>query len=263
VLAEILLISWFLNCVTPVRMGDVARAYMLRQRQGVSTQKALGTVVAERVVDVVALLVLLIAAAAAVFHTHMPHQLVPPLLGGGVLCVVCVAGLASLALGHHAARLPFVPATLLSKLDGFRRGAIGSLGTWRLLIPLTVAVWGCEALRLGLVVAALGASHLISPASILLVALLAALLSCIPFLPGGVGLVEGGMVMALGAVAHLSAGAALPIVLLDRCISYVSLIGVGALVVTLGSLCRHSRGAVVVPVQGPRHASPGAVDVAA
>src|ERR1039457_3559504 len=88
-----------------------------------------------------------------------------------------------------------------------------------------------EGARLGLVVFSL---HLVGvhlgPSQFLLIALVAALLTTVPFLPGGLGLVEAGMVGVLISVGDVGRNAALSIALLDRSISYGSVVVVGAVV---------------------------------
>jgi uncharacterized protein (TIRG00374 family) len=98
------------------------------------------------------------------------------------------------------------------------------------LIALTGTVWGLEAARLAFVVFALGFGGLLGPSQFLLVALAAALLTTVPFLPGGLGLVEFGMVTVLVAVGGVSKEQALSIAILDRSISYGSLVVLGFIV---------------------------------
>src|SRR5260221_13330133 len=92
---------------------------------------------------------------------------------------------------------------------------------------LAVAVWCLEATRLGLVVAALDFQSLLHPSQFLLVALVAALLTTVPFTPGGLGLVEAGMVGVLATVADVPRSAGASITVLDRSISYAPVVIIG------------------------------------
>ncbi|TME62115.1 MAG: flippase-like domain-containing protein, partial [Chloroflexi bacterium] len=47
-LLEIIFISWFANSIVPAKLGDLYRAYLLRQEAGVSATRTFGTVMAER-----------------------------------------------------------------------------------------------------------------------------------------------------------------------------------------------------------------------
>ena len=109
-------------------------------------------------------------------------------------------------------------------------GTVHSFGRYPTLLVLTVLVWTCEAARLGFVVFALGDGGKLGPSQFLLVALVAALLTTVPFLPGGLGLVEAGMVGVLIAVAGVGQQVAVSITLLDRSISYGSVVVIGFLV---------------------------------
>ena len=70
-LFQILYISWFVNGVIPLKMGDVYRAYMARANYGTSLTRTLGTVFTERVLDVVTLIVIVLASS--VFVLQMPE----------------------------------------------------------------------------------------------------------------------------------------------------------------------------------------------
>jgi len=59
------------------------------------------------------------------------------------------------------------------------------------------------------------------------VALVAALLTTVPFTPGGLGLVEAGMVGVLATVADVPRTAGASITVLDRSISYGSTLLIG------------------------------------
>ncbi|MBI2911625.1 MAG: flippase-like domain-containing protein, partial [Chloroflexi bacterium] len=59
----IVLLGWFANCLVPARLGDAYRAYLVKRGAGVSFSRTVGTILAERVIDVVVLFSLLLAAA--------------------------------------------------------------------------------------------------------------------------------------------------------------------------------------------------------
>ena len=71
------------------------------------------------------------------------------------------------------------------------------------------------------------------PSQFVLVALVAALLTTVPFTPGGVGLVQAGVATALVIVAGLSKTLAISIALLDGSISWGSLLIIGFIVFAL------------------------------
>jgi uncharacterized protein (TIRG00374 family) len=125
---------------------------------------------------------------------------------------------------------------------------VHSLGRYPALLFLTGMVWAGEAGRLGFVVFALGYGNVLGASQILLVALVAALLTTVPFLPGGLGLVEAGMVGVLIAVGGVSKEAAISIALLDRSISYGSVVAIGFVVFMFTHI--HVPRTKTVPVRG-------------
>jgi uncharacterized protein (TIRG00374 family) len=102
----------------------------------------------------------------------------------------------------------------------------------RSLVPIgvaTVLIWTTEALRLYFVLLAMGTEPNIGVSGAFFVALIASLLTAVPFTPAGVGLVEGGMVFVLHSVYGVAQTEALAISLVDRAISVLSVIVVGSI----------------------------------
>jgi len=95
-----LLVGYLANNILPARLGELVRSHYLGDREGISRASALGTVVVERVVDLVA--VVGIASAALLVLS------VRGVVAGAVLVGAGVAGLllVVLALGIVAHRLP-------------------------------------------------------------------------------------------------------------------------------------------------------------
>lgn len=229
-LVPILVVSFFVNCVVPAKMGDVYRAYLARLRQRVPVARALGTIIAERLLDLVVLMGLLLIAGAIVFHDRAPAVLIPYVVAGVAVCAAGIAAILVMRAGRGQRLLRLLPEAVFHRYESFRMGTVASFRHLDVLIPLTALVWGMESARLALVVLALGDGGSLGPAQLLLIALVAALLTTVPFLPGGLGLVEAGMVGVLVSVGGLGRNAALSIALLDRSISYGSVVAVGAVV---------------------------------
>jgi uncharacterized protein (TIRG00374 family) len=222
---RIVMVSWFANCLLPAKMGDFYRAYLLRQTHPISGSKAFGTIVTERFLDFLVLMGLLIASGLISFHNHVPQAFVPALLTGLVIAMGMVAGLLVARLSDgRITRL--LPASVAARVAHFREGLIDSLGNLPTLFGLTLLVWLLESTRLYLVLQALPLHFSISLPQVIFIALVASLLTTIPALPGGLVLVEGGIVAVL-VFFGLNPNAALSVALLDRFISYWSLIGVG------------------------------------
>jgi hypothetical protein len=229
-LLPILMVSFFVNCVVPAKMGDIYRAYLARLRQRVPAAMALGTIIAERLLDLVVLMVLLLGAGAIVFHDRAPAVLIPYLVAGAAVCAAGIGAILVMRAGRGQRLLRLLPEAVFHRYESFRMGTVDSFRNLPVLLPLTAVVWALESGRLALVVYALGDGSSLGAAQLLLIALVAALLTTVPFLPGGLGLVEAGMVGVLVSVGGIGRESALSIALLDRSISYGSVVIVGAVV---------------------------------
>jgi len=235
---EIVFISWMVNCLVPAKLGDVYRAYLLRMNRAVSTSRTLGTVFIERVLDLFAIAILGLAAGFWSFRDGFDPY-VTFVLGLGVAVVVVLA-LAMLTLRNFGrrilVRLP-VPHSVVELYDRFEEGfftlkarSLPRLGT------LTGIIWSTEALRLWFVIAALGYTDVrLGLSGTFFVALAASLLTAVPLTPGGLGIVEAGMVGILTYIYGVPQGEALTIALIDRSISILSVIIIGAVVYVLSS----------------------------
>jgi glycosyltransferase 2 family protein len=227
-LIGIVITSFFVNCVVPAKMGDIYRGYLARQKLEVPVSKALGTIIAERLIDLIVLMALLLAAGALVFRAKAPGILIPYVVIGLLVCLAGVGVILVMRAGRGQRILRLLPEAVFHRYESLRLGTVDSFARLPTLLGLTVLVWVAEGARLGLVVFSL---HLVGvhlgPSQFLLIALVAALLTTVPFLPGGLGLVEAGMIGVLITVGSVTNSAAVSITLLDRSISYGSLIVIG------------------------------------
>jgi len=231
-LTEIIYLSFFANVVVPARLGELYRAYLLRQEAGVSATRTFGTVLAERLLDLIVLLLLFIPAVIISLHDNLPKEL---RLGLEITLGLVILGVAALfALRMFRERIAkIVPARFREHYYHFQEGMLGSFRRLPTLAGLTVCVWACEALRFFFIVLALNlitgnTIHIVSAA--LVIALGEALLTIIPFTAGGVGLVEGGMAAMILLFNHGSANAgnmSAAAIVLDRSISLLSIWVIG------------------------------------
>jgi len=97
-LVEIIYISFFANVIVPAKLGDLYRAYLLRQNSGVSATRSFGTVLAERLLDLIVLLLLCIPAIIISLHGKLPWEVELSLEVTLAAVVVGVAGLFMLRL---------------------------------------------------------------------------------------------------------------------------------------------------------------------
>ena len=146
---EIIFLSWLVNCVVPAKLGDVYRAYLLKINTAASLSRTFGTVFIERVMDLVAIAVLGIAAGFWSFRDGLP----PAIQLIFAIGLVVVAGLGDRLV--HAAQLrppdprrAAVPAHGPRALRPVRGGRVRgdrASGSFPFLGFLTGTIWMTEA----------------------------------------------------------------------------------------------------------------------
>lgn len=222
---QIITLSWFVNSVLPARAGDAYRCYLIKQRAGASFGISLGTMLAERLIDLVVLVTLLLVSGVVVYGTHAPDRAEQAFLIGGGVVVLGVVGV--IVLWFLRDRLEsFMPTKAVRHYRRVQSGLFSSLSKPVMPVGISVIIWLCDGLRVFLVAWSLG-QHVPYQAAIM-VALLSAMISTIPVTPAGLGFVEGIMIYALTTI-NVSSNTAGAIALLDRVVTYGSLLIVGGI----------------------------------
>ena len=221
--SQLVLLGWFANSVGWLRLGDAYRAYLYRDEQNGSFSRTIGIILAERALDTVLVAILMVAAAP--FLLDSGDSITWVVLG---LAVSMVVGLAAILVAMTWAKGLLVrrlPAWLGVRYERFHQGTMGS---FRRLPEATfwgLLGWMAEIGRMFLVVHALGFE--ISFALMVFLTLANSLLTLVPT-PGGVGAVESGVGGLAVRLSSLTASAAAALVLIDRAITYISVIVLGA-----------------------------------
>lgn len=214
-LGEVIFLSWFVNHLIPAKMGDLYRGLILRRRKQISFALTTGSVLAERVIDMLALLLLAVLAALFFVRGELLSEMRGIVLSVGILAVLMAGGL-FLFWRLDSTLLARLPHRLGERFERFQRGIFTSIKPLWLMLGLTGLAWAAEAGRFFLVANALGVP--LEMPQLLFVFAAGALLLAAPT-PGGLGAVEGGMVgvmLLLGVPVDMAAAVAI----LDRLISY-------------------------------------------
>lgn len=225
-LSAVLLVSWFFNCILPAKLGDAYRIYRVKVDDGIRYSIGFGTVLTERVIDLIVLVLMLAGSAVLAFHGDLPADARNALYVGVGLSVLAVMGLVVLFLvrqhieGH-------IPIRWRNQWQALQESVFVNLRRPVVPIVLSAAIWWLEASRIFLVAKALDV-HLAFEMAIF-VGLMAALLTTLPFTPAGLGVVEVAIISVL-KLAKVPVDLAGAVALLDRLITYWGLIAVGALV---------------------------------
>ncbi|MEE9203309.1 MAG: flippase-like domain-containing protein, partial [Dehalococcoidia bacterium] len=125
-------------------------------------------------------------------------------------------------------------ARLSSIMTSLQQGVLGSFRRLPSVAILSVAIWLLETSRLFLVVSALDLQ--VSPMLLLFTAQATALLAAVPLTPAGLGVVEPGIAGIL--MLALPKEAAWSVAIMDRTVSYLSLIVVGLSIMLLREIRR-------------------------
>jgi uncharacterized membrane protein YbhN (UPF0104 family) len=213
------------NNVLPARAGDAMRVLYMAPRAAATARTVIGTLVAERVLDVVVLFslyaVLAVVLGAGTLSTS--HFVFAALVLAGLLALAVIGGFAMHRRGHLVRAWAFVKPMLAA--TGNLRGRHGAeaLGVTLVVWAVEAGVWLCSADAAGLHVSALEALYLLA---------LASLFIFIPAGPGNVGTLDAAVLFGARAIGRTSA-AALSFLILLRLVLVVpiTLVGLVLLVV--------------------------------
>lgn len=225
-LSGIILMGWFANSVAFLRLGDAYRGWALAKESKSDFPSSLGTVLAERVQDMAAVLILVLGAA--IWLTTEGDSKVPGwvVFAAFVLVVGLILGLLIMQMASErlSRRLPdrFEAAYV-----SFQRGTLSSFSGRAIPPQLVLGIigWILEIARFYFVADAMNID--ISFGIVMFAALANAMLTTIPT-PGGFGFVEGGLTGLL-ILFGLSDNQAISLVAVDRTISWLSVVLFGGI----------------------------------
>ena len=218
------------NNVLPARAGDAFRVVFMAPRADTGARTVIGTLVAERLLDIAVLgTAFLVLTFGVVDHAGLPSGSRLRFVAGAVIVAGIVAA-AAIIVAHrrgHLARLwafvaPMIAAT--ARLRG-RHGA-EMLGTTVVIWALEASVWWATGEASGLDLGAVEACYLLA---------LASMFAMIPSGPGYAGTMDAAVIFG-ARVLDRTASAALSYLLLLRFVLFVpiTLVGLVLLVVRYG-----------------------------
>ena len=193
-------LSGFSLTVTPGKVGEVLKSYLLREVHGVPMARTAPIVVAERLTDLVALASLALVGVGALAGGERVAWVALGLVGVAVACV------ASERLAHGViglvGNMPVV-GKMAPKLREFYGATKELLHPTPLVLAtlLSVVAWMCECVAFWLVLRGFtGAAASLKLCTFIYATMTIA--GALSFLPGGLGVQEIGMVKLLIAKAH-------------------------------------------------------------
>jgi hypothetical protein len=221
------------NNVLPARAGEALRVVLLDGRTGAGKRKILGTIVAERILDVVALVVIFVLTVYLVLDGDVVPTDEPLLIAGVGLAALALAGVA-LWFVHNRGGLQRV-RELVRPLADAPRALMNRRGA--MLLVATFALWAIEG-AVYLAVARAIDLHISTSGALYLVAL-TNFVAALPAAPGSIGTFDAAV--AFGAKALGASGSvAVTYLLLLRFVLYVpiTIVGLVVLVTRYGGWAR-------------------------
>lgn len=235
--------------ITPGKLGELVKSYLLRELHDIPAPKTAPIVVAERVSDLIALLLLAVIGVAA-------YGVDPTLViaAGGLILVGLV-----LLVWQRPTRALIDLVTRSRKLGKLRQplhDTLAGLASLCRPAPLAIATliavpaWGLECIGFALITDAFPGAHVdLGLATVIYAGTTIA--GALSFLPGGLGVTEGAMTLALvQGASKLDGSTALAATLLTRLATlwFAVLLGVVFLALARRRIAHRSR---VLPADPP------------
>jgi uncharacterized membrane protein YbhN (UPF0104 family) len=246
----LIVVGYMGNTVLPARGGELLRIFFLGRRTGCSRVTILGTLIAERLLDILALLCLLLALAVV---TATEVRGVSDLGVTATLALVVLALVLVAAWRIARARFPEGLGRRVASLTLATRNLLSAQGA--LLVLFTAAIWVGEGFVYWLVGEALHLHLDLLQGCFLVV--LSSLAAAIPAAPGYLGTYDAAIQVGLGAM-HVHGSQAISFGLLVRLVIFVpiTLVGLVLVVIRYGGLsslrpARRAAGAGAVDGHAP------------
>ncbi len=188
--------------ITPGKIGEVVKSFLLKEARGISIARSAPIVAAERITDFTALLILATIGVVATGHDATIVVVGASLVGLAIVLLVVgpTRGLMIAALS----RLPLLRSRaqkVEELLDGM--GALIHPPLLAVGVGIALAAWSCEAWGLHLLITAFpGTSP--DPGAARFAFAVSTVAGALSMLPGGVGAVEGSLVALLNRVLALT-----------------------------------------------------------
>lgn len=232
-ISEILFISWFANVIVPAKLGDLYRSYLMDRNYSFSIAKTVGSVFTERVFDMIILFIMFGMTGLLTFGVKLDVRIRYLLISGFIITFILISGLFAMKyFDKYIRRL--LPSRIRDIYGRFQIGTLESIKKVPLLITYTLLIWLLEAGRLYFVTFSLNIA--IPIILVIFIALTSSLLTALPITPAGLGAVEVAIVGIL-LIFGIDKNIAVSIAILDRLISYWSIVALGYLTFVVSNKC--------------------------
>ena len=201
--------------MTPAKIGELLKSYLLRELHGIAVTRTAPIVVAERVSDLIGLLVLAVIGVAAFGVSSI---IVPVAAGMIAVGLVLLAWPRPTMWMIDLVTRPRMTQRFREPLHEMYRGLASLCRPRTLALATLIAIpaWGCECVGFSLIVNGFAGAHIDLPLAMTIYAV-TTIAGALSFLPGGLGVTEGAMTMMLvTGASQLDRATALDATLLTR-----------------------------------------------
>jgi uncharacterized membrane protein YbhN (UPF0104 family) len=222
-------VGYAVNNILPARAGDAVRAVLMAPRAGTSIRTVVGTLLAERILDVAVLVVIFVVVGYGLLGEVGADKV--EIVGGVALVLAALAAAGWTIVRGNRRVLDFL-APLASATLGLRRAHHGLR-----LLGLTLVIWAIETGVWMSTAAAIGFG--MNPVEGLYIVALASVFSMIPSGPAYAGTQDAAAIVGIKALGATGAQAVAYIVMLRFVIVVpITLIGLVVVAVRYGGLRR-------------------------
>jgi uncharacterized membrane protein YbhN (UPF0104 family) len=217
------------NNILPARAGDAIRAVLMAPRAGTSIRTVIGTLLAERVLDIVVLVVLFVVVGYGLLGQVGSGRVE---LVAGIVVGLAAAAFAAWRIARRSERLHAFLEPIVASTLGLRRAHHGLR-----LLGLTLVVWAIETAVWMSIVGAIGFG--VNPIEGVYLVALASVFSMIPSGPAYAGTQDAAAILGLKALGGSGAQAVAFIVMLRFVIVVpITIVGLGLAAFRYGGLRR-------------------------
>jgi uncharacterized protein (TIRG00374 family) len=228
--------------ITPGKLGELVKSYLLRELHGIPATQTAPVVVAERVTDLIALLILAVIGVAA-----YGVQTTVVIVAGGVVAfglVLLAWPRPTRALIELATR-PNMTRRFRQPLHDVYAGLVGLCTPSRLVVATLIAIpaWGLECIGFALIVNGFPGAHVDLGLAMMIYAA-TTIAGALSFLPGGLGVTEGAMtILLVKSATGVDQPTALDATLLTRLATlwFAVVLGLFLLAIARGRIARRNR----------------------
>ncbi len=227
--------------ITPGKLGELVKSFLLRELHDTPATRTAPIVIAERITDLMALLVLAVIGVAAYgVHTTLVIAAGALVALGLILLAWPRATRALIDLGTRPRRLQRFRAPIYELYEG-----LAGLCRPRLLLlatALAIPAWAAECVGFAAIVGGFPGAHVDLGLAVVIYAS-TTIAGALSFLPGGLGVTEGAMILLLvQGAAGLPRATAFDATLLTRLATlwFAVLLGLGCLAAARRKIARRS-----------------------